>query len=472
MTPSEKKAERERLAKERRELAVGKAAKNMEKIKAGGQGAMVATIENLSITIDEKIAELGDGNEQLHDELVEQKSALDKLSREFTERKGSGNTAGLDTKKFSFAKIGKVFSEGRAFERNDTTEGLGYEYEAFVEAAKGYGLNYSKKDIISSLTGASGGFPLPVEIKQEIIAAARSMGALFGMGIMNDSLEGNSSFSVPMETTKDGGKGDGVIMKAGSTVEGGAITVTRNGYKLANFSPRKLTLGIGITNDLLRQGGNFVENFVRIQAAIDFKNEMERLAINGGGQQKGEPTGILNRSDLTAFSGTTARPITTNGRAMVFQDMKDFEFDLMIANRFEKDAKFLTHPGVMRGPSQQYTVLAAGGTAYPTFNSIQIASILKLNEALGYDVQMTTNVGYQKTGSTLTTSAMMYGIWRNVWVPFWGPMEFLMSNLPVVGGVSAFENDMSWMRFIQMYDVNLVAPDSMMAQKGFLTTGF
>lgn len=460
------------------EIAAAKTAKenriksNAEKIKKGGDGAMLATIDNVVSDLEEKIAALGEGEESVRGELTEMKANLEKMSRETKKRKEGSRTSGLETSEFKFSKIGKIFATSKAFANEDNTKGIGLELEALVEAAKSYGMNYEKKDIISSLTGGSGGFPLPVEIKQEIIAAARSKSALFDMGITSESLEGMSAFSVPIETTSTGGTGDGVIMQANPAQEGGALTLTRNGYKLANFTPRKLMMGIGITNDLLRQGGNFVEEFVRKYAAVDFKNQIERNALNGGGQTRGQPTGLLNRTDLTQFTGIEARPITSDGRPAVFQDFKDFEFDLMIANRFTDDAKFLTHPGVMRGPSQQYTTLAAGGTPYPTFPAIQMASIKKLVELMGFDIRQTTNMGYQPTGTTATTSAIAYGDWENMWIPFWGPMEFLMTNIATVAGVSAFENDMSYMRFVQMYDVNIVAPDSMMVQKGFQTVGF
>ncbi len=447
-------------------------AENAKKIKAGGDGAMIALLDNVASEMTEKIAGVEERNTGLRTELTAIKADVEKAISMGKSRNAGKSTDGMDTDKFRFSKLLKAYqTHGSNLEAADTSDGIGYELEVLTAAGKGYGTQYTKKEVVSTLTGQAGGFPMPVQIRSMIVEAARSTSALFQMGIHSEVIEGMSSFSVPMERTDTGGIGNGVIMDPSPTQELGAIKVTRNGYALANFTPRKLAMIVGITNDLIRQGGDFVETFIREMAARDMRNQLERYIISGAGQNQGQPTGILNRTDLTP--STIDPAIGTNGRAAVLSDLKAFEFALMGANRFVDDAKYLTHPLVMRGVSSQYTVLASGGTAYPTFPSLQLANIKKFFEIVGFDIRQTTNVPSNLVQGSLTTaSAIMYGDWSRVWVPMWGPMEFLMTNIATVAGTSAFESDMSWMRFVQMYDANIVAPDAMIAQSGFFTTGF
>ena len=459
------------------QIAADKAAKDARKlertkrIKAGGEGAIVATLEGFKEEYDERIEGLEGKHELLADEWKDQRADLEKAIDGMRTRKAENRTEGIDVDKFSFSKIGKAVATGRvSFE--DTTKGIGYEIEALEQSAKGWGRNMEKKDILTTLAGSTGGLPLPVQVYNSIIAAARSTSVLMDMGVHVESLEGVSAFSVPMETTKGGGNGNGVIMDATSRQEGDAISVTRNGYRLANFTPRSLAMIIGMTNEMLQQGGGFVEQFVRSKASIDFSNKLERLALQGRGQQNSEPTGLFNRTDLTQFTGTAAG---TNGRALTFADLSDFEVDLAEANRLVDGCKFITHPGVLRGLKKQtatYGLSGADSSNSLPITPLQFLSMKKIGEYFGYDLKYTTNVALRTQGTATTASSIAFGDFSNMWIPMWGPMEFLVTNIASVAGVSAFESNMFWMRFVQAYDVNIVAPDSFITLKGLLTRGF
>ncbi len=443
---------------------------NAEKLKKGGSEAMLATIENVKIGLDEQIETLGEGQESHADMLKDIKADLEKVSKGLKNRVSGKTTEGMDVEKFNLGKLALAYKSGRF---DDSSEGVGYELECLVEAAKGFNRgNTNTKDMISSLTGGSGGNPLPVQVSSQIVEAARSESVLFQMGVQNDSLEGLSSFSVPYEVTSDMTTGNGVIVTPGNQQQGGAITTGRPGFKLTNFTPRRMGVIVGMTEDMLKQGGNFISAFVQRTVKTDMQNQLERNCLYGRGVEFSEPTGILNRTDLTA-SGIN---VGTDGRAIAFTDLKQFEFALAEANRLTDSCAYLTRPAVLQGLTNQtatYGLSGADNSNSMPITPMQFMSMKKLGEYCGYNLKWTTNVPKNYVqGSTTTASAVAFGDWSHVWIPFWGPMEFVMSNVATVGGTSAFENYAFWMRFVQMYDCNIVAPDAMSVKTGFITTGF
>ncbi len=74
-----------------------------------------------------------------------------------------------------------------------------------------------------------------------------------------------------------------------------------------------------------------------------------------------------------------------------------------------------------------------------------------------------------KSGTYTTATALAYGDFSNLWIPFWGPLEMLMTKEATMAGVSAFENDLMYFRFIQMYDSNVIDPKAFVVKKGFKT---
>lgn len=461
MTPEQiaaKKAERAARAEARKAV-----------IQKGGNGAMVASLEALADKLEEQDENLTSGQEGLSEKIKGMKADVEAVQAKLKTRAAGAQTEGMDEKKFNFGKLGKAYHTQIV---DDSENGIGYELECLEQASKGFGRGTSKKDIISALTGGSGGNALPVQVSNQIAEAARSESKLFSLGVTNDSLEGLSSFAVPIEVTSANGVGDGVINVPNSQQEGGAVTTVRPGFRLANFTPRRMGMIIGMTEDYLKQGGAFVDAFVRRTASMDMRNQLERFALTGRGQQFSEPTGILKRTDLTTSSIT----LPTDGRGIAFSDLKDFEIDLAEANRLTDTCGFYTRPGVLRGLVKQvatYGLSGADATNSMPVTPMQFMSMKKLGEYCGYNLNWSTNIPANFTqGATTTASYCAFGDWSKVWIPFWGPMEFLMNNVATVGSVSAFENYLFYMRFVQMYDVNIVSPDAMIVKAGFKTTGF
>jgi HK97 family phage major capsid protein len=471
------KEEKEAAKKQRKADRNARRESRKALIAKGGNDAMIATLENVVDTLEERTEEIPEGMEELREGLEHTKVDVQDLRKRLLTRGGGKTTEGMDVKKFNVGKLALGFVSGR-FE--DSSEGVGYELEALeaMYSEKGFrdsqgreGLK--KKDILTSLQGSAGALPLPVQVSQDIREAARSNSVLFGMGVVNDSLEGLSAFSVPYEVQKDG-KTDvttGINMQPGTVQEGGAYTTARPGFRLANFTPRKLGVIVGMTDDIMKQGGQFLHAFIQRTAAKDMRNQLERFAFSGRGQQFGEPMGILGRSDLSTINLGLA--MATNGRFITPSDFRDFEMDLAEVDRLSDNFQFVTRPAGLRNLAHESATQAlAGATEANSLPRSPMAfmNYKKIAEFLGIKLNMTTNVPKNFVqGSTTDTTALLAGDFTNMWIPFWGPMEMLMSREATVGGVSAFETALMYIRFSQMYDVNVIDPKAFAVKKGFLT---
>lgn len=444
-------------------------------ISKGGDGATVATLENIVETMDERHEETSESHTVLRDSLSAMKADVDGLILKMKIRKQGTATEGMDVEAFDISKVIKAFAEHRI---DDSAAGAGYELEAMIMATKNTDKDgMTKKDLMSSLTGAAGGGLLPVQYRNQIFEAARSTSQLFALGVQNPNMEGFAGFQIPYEV-----QADGVTTVTGgknlspTNFQEGAVSAspTRPGFRFANFTPRQMALMLGITEAMLKQGGQFVRMFVEQVAAKDMRNQLERNALSGRGNQNSEPTGLLNRTDMVTF--TPAPVLGTDSRALAFSDLKDFEFALAENDRLTDACAFYTRPAVLKGLAKQvatYGLAGADASNSKPITDLQFMSLKKLGDYVGYNLKWSTNFPKNITiGATTDAAAVMFGDWSTVWVPFWGPMEIAMSNVATVGSVSAFENALVYTRFIQMYDSNIITPDAMCVVKGFKTKGF
>lgn len=466
----EEKANRKKAIKDAREA-------RKVLITAGGEKATIATIENVVDTLDERLLDIPDAEEfdDMRTEFTNLKADVEDVKKRFKVRPGS-NTDGMDAKKFSIGKLAVAFLTKRA---DDSSDGIGYELECMEATAKGWTSsdgrsNVTKKDLITALVGASGGLPLPIQISQAIKDAPRSQSVLFKMGVMNDNMEGVSAFSIPYEVQKDG-KTDvttGQNMTPGSVQEGGAISITnRPGLRMANFTPRKMAMIVSLTNDLAKLGGSFVNAFVQRVASKDFNTQIERNVLSGRGQQFSEPMGFLSRTDMSTVNLLNA--LGTDGRYISPADFRDFEIDLAEVDRLTDNCQFLTRPSALKNiPHEAATQNLSGAIESNSLprSPMNWMSFQKVAEFLGLKLNMTTNMPKNfPQGATTNATALAYGDFSNLWIPFWGPMEMLITKEATVAGTSAYENDLTYFRFIQMYDSNVIDPRAFIVQKGFKT---
>lgn len=449
---------------------------NAVKIATNDNEKIALVIEGHTQDVDDRLEDMGEGQEQIRKGLQDTKADLEALTARVKTRKAGKHTEGMDVADFNIGKLVLAYHNKSA---DDSTRGVGAELEALEEAYKGFTdsqgrNNLTKKDLISAIIGVSGGLGLPMQIQQSIQPAGRSQSVLFALGVKNPSMEGMAGFAVPYETQADGVTSvtTGRNMNAGSIQEGGAVgTPQRMGFRLAQFTPRKMASVVGFTEDILKQGGGFIRDFAMTYMEKDFRTTLERNCFSGRGNQFSEPMGILNRSDLT--DAALANPIGTDGRWLTPSDFGDMEMALADIDRLTDSCQYVTRAIALKNIRHEAaTQNLSGATELNSKPRTDMAflSIDKMASELGIKLKRSTNIPKNfKQGATLTTTAMAFGDWSNVWIPFWGPLEMLMTREATVGGVSAFENCLAYARFVQMYDCNIIDPVSMIVQKGFKT---
>ncbi len=383
----------------------------------------------------------------------------------------AGDLPGLELEKQKF-DIGKLLQVRKGVARGSD---IGFELEVLENTHKKYsdrGYAIHKDGIISTLTGSDGGIALPVEVSKTIIEAARAQTQLDKLGTYFPQLAGLSSFTVPLEEPSDLSR-DGIIMQPAPTGEGSAFPVRSPKWKAESFAPKKLGMIIGVTNEFIKEGGQFLVDYVRNKAATDMASKLEYLVLNGGGEQGQESRGLLTRDNLTS-SSSLIPAIPTNGRALAYADLIGMEQAILNENRLVAGGKFgyYMRSSLLQGLRTQYAKLTDAGTVLDSLpiTPLQFMSVENVEKYIGYKLGYSTLIPNTAQGSSNVASTVVFGDWRYLWVPFWGPMEMLMSNVATVGATSAFQNDMTFVRFVQMYDVGVMAPNAFTKVTGFTPT--
>lgn len=417
----------------------------------------IADLEALTKRTDATEAQLG--------ELKELRASVAITRSALKERLG-GDFPGLEDEKTKF-DLGKLLQLRR---RVISAKDAGFELEVLENSHKKYGrMDQTKDGIISTLTGAEGGVALPVEVSKQIIAAARAMGQLDKLGTYFPQLSGLSSFAVPLEEPNTTSH-DGIIITPTPTAEAEPFKLRTPKWKAETFSPKKLAVGIGVTNEFIKEGGQFLVDYVLRAAGRDFKNELEFNVLNGSGQQGQVPRGLLTRDDLTDSSDLIVSR-GNDGRPLSFSDLVGMEQAIINANRLEDSGRFgyYLRSTLIQGLRTQFSKQSESGTVLDSLpiTPLQFAGVKKLSEYTPHQLAFSTLIKRKKYGNSTEASTIVFGDWSYLWVPFWGPMEMLMSNVATVGGMSAFANDMTFIRFTQMYDVGVMAPDAFTKLDGF-----
>lgn len=436
------------------------------------QEGIVKSLETLTPKIEKQIEDLKAVTEktaQIEARLVELNELRDGLKTvRLALKSRPGDFPGLEDEKTTF-DMGKLMQlRLRAIDVKD----CGFEMEVLQQTHKKYNRPIQTKDgIISTLTGSDGGIALPIEVSKQIIEAARAQSQLGKLGAYFPQLAGMSSFTVPLEEPTDLSQ-DGIIMQAEPTGEGSAFPVRSPKWKAESFAPKKLGMIIGVTNEFIKEGGQFLVDYVRNKAAEDMKNKLEFFALNGTGQEGQVPRGLLSRNNLAVT--TLSQVIPANGRALSFYDLTDMEQTILEENRLVEGGKFgyYMRSSLLKGLRNQSAKTAEDALQNERLpiTPLLFRSVKAIQEYVGYDMAYSTLIPKGAQGTSNVASTVVFGDFRYMWIPFWGPMEMLMSNVAQVGSTSAFSQDMTFVRFVQMYDVGVMAPNAFTKVFGFTPT--
>jgi HK97 family phage major capsid protein len=253
---------------------------------------------------------------------------------------------------------------------------------------------------------------------------------------------------------------DGIVVTPRPTGEGAPFVLRTPEWEAQSFAPKKLMVGVGVTNEMFREGGSFLVDYVTRMAAVDFSNQLEWNVLNGTGVGGQVPKGLLNYDNLTTSTGLI--PAIGGGRPLAFVDLIGMDQSIINANRATPGASlgYYMASQLLMGLRTQYAKTAEDSTVLNSLpiTPLQFMSVEQVEKYIGH------KLGYS---TLMPTGKIVYGDWKQFWIGTWGPMEMLMSNVASVGQTNAFAQDMTFVRFVQMYDSAVMMENAFTKLEGF-----
>jgi len=277
-----------------------------------------------------------------------------------------------------------------------------------------------KRDMTA--TGGTGGDQGGVNIQTNvggIIDVLLPKTVLRGLGVQQlNGLVGN--LDMPTASTQPA---------AGWNTENGTATEKSPAFSKITFSPKRLAAFIQVSNQLMLQSSNSIDQYVRNFLITAMAQEMEKAAIKGGGTN--EPTGIISNASVNvAYAGGAANnSVNANGAAAVWADVVNLMKAVENANG--EGVAYLTNPLVKA--ALQTTPRQSSGVEG---NFIMPSGANELN---GYAAAFTTNVPSNLSkGSASDLSAMIFGDFSKLALASWGGMELTVD--PYSGATAGLTN--------------------------------
>lgn len=190
--------------------------------------------------------------------------------------------------------------------------------------------------------------------------------------------------------------------------ESGALSEQTATFGQILFTPHRLGAFTEVTRRAIIQFTPAIEDLLRLDLLIAIAQKLEQVAIEGGGAN--EPTGILGTGGVGDVN------IATDGGALTWAKVVEFETLVDTANALIANMAFVTTPGVVG--HLKTTPIMAG---FPTF-------LMANGEANGYPVLRTTNVPNDLTkGGGSALHAAIFGNWSDLIIAFWDTIEVIVN---------------------------------------------
>ena len=414
----------------------------MNKIKAlkEERGRLVSELQTLQNNIEKEARSMSDSESARLDEIdsrldaiSSEVSKLEKLQSRAAEAANLSGGASYSEEK-ERAKMGEQFSFKRAVQMAATGRKDGVEAEFSKIAADEFqrsGVSVAahsvlipsevfKRDMTATggTSGSEGGVNIATEVGG-IIDVLLPKTVLRGLGVQQlNGLVGN--LDMPTASTQPA---------AGWNTENGTASEKSPAFSKITFSPKRLAAFIQVSNQLMLQSSNSIDQYVRNFLITAMAQEMEKAAIKGGGTN--EPTGIIaNASVNVAYAGGAANnTVNANGAAAVWADVVNLMKAVENANG--EGVAYLTNPLVKA--ALQTTPRQASGVEG---NFIMPSGANELN---GYAAAFTTNVPSNLSkGSASDLSAMIFGDFSKMALASWGGMELTVD--PYSGATAGLTN--------------------------------
>lgn len=414
----------------------------MNKIKAlkEERGRLVSELQTLQNNIEKEARSMSDSESARLDEIdsrldaiSSEVSKLEKLQARAAEAASLSGAASYSEEK-ERSKMSEQFSFKRAVQMAATGRKDGVEAEFSKIAADEFqrsGVSVAAHSVLipsevfkrdMTATGGTGGDQGGVNIQTNvggIIDVLLPKTVLRGLGVQQlNGLVGN--LDMPTASTQPA---------AGWNTENGTASEKSPAFSKITFSPKRLAAFIQVSNQLMLQSSNSIDQYVRNFLITAMAQEMEKAAIKGGGTN--EPTGIIaNGSVNVAYAGGAANnSVNANGAAAVWADVVNLMKAVENANG--DGVAYLTNPLVKA--ALQTTPRQSSGVEG---NFIMPSGANELN---GYAAAFTTNVPSNLSkGSASDLSAMIFGDFSKMALASWGGMELTVD--PYSGATAGLTN--------------------------------
>jgi HK97 family phage major capsid protein len=206
--------------------------------------------------------------------------------------------------------------------------------------------------------------------------------------------------------------------------------------------------------------------------------EMQRQAIYGKGSE-GESCGIVNDPQVAKYyMGGVDGVIGASGKRFSYTDLATLEDVLASNDGRVEGSSFITHPKVIANMKRERVANYSGqpgGTPLFSFNPAQsLLSDKNLRELVGYDwyrlTQIQANAAAIGSSAAGTCRDLIFGQWDNLWVYTFGGIKITMSDVATVGGVSAFTDNIVWIKGDVEFDSIIRQPKELVVVPDCLAT--
>lgn len=294
-----------------------------------------------------------------------------------------------------------------------------------------------KSKALGTLSDAAGGVLQGFPTLGELIDLQRNMEVFPDAGAREISLPSNALMDFPKLT------GGSTAYWVGEAAQVTESTATTGNLKLIG---KKLAVLCKLNNELIRYANPTAEAMVRgdMAAQAALKADLAQLEGTGGTQIKG----LITYPTASSWSQGTDAVLTYSVTSNVFQPQDVYGMEGVLPDVVQKAPKtFLMRNdlwGYVRGRRAD-AVSGADAKGPFVFNITRGAGDVIQRELNGYKVVTSSQIS--NTRSTSKTYVIL-GAFQDWIIARFGVMEFLTTNT----GDTAFQNDQTWLRAIQIMD--------------------
>ncbi len=389
------------------------------------------TLKKNGETSDAKIAEvektLRKELQDYRDEVKRLNVSVPGLEEEERRRKEKGT-------QFSLAKA--VFAIARSTRKDmNSWEGAEYELKVFEEA--------QKRSTVNGMTGAQGGYLIPVEVAKEILKPAIASIVMRDLGItVYEDLVGDLPF--PEITSRP---------TLSWVKESSGPTATSVAFGERMMRPKTGSMLVKISQKLMMQTSGVAEQVVREMMQEGIQLGVDDMMMNGAGSDK-VPLGIFNNTLIPSSTaiGPAGGRLRIDKVASMIADVQDQNY-----LKTPGIGGLLTHPRVVSGMKRERVAQFSGDTAgLPIVNPLMSDAVLE--GISGLKIRSTTAVPHTgvKSSSGAALAKAIVGEFKQFCLGTWGGLMLRASDQ----AGTAFENNELWIVAFMNADTMVKQPNA------------